>query len=419
MVARRLRGDTAGDDLDSFPVFPMKHRPLLGSIVLALAASTAAAHIGSYDSALHAHSIPFARRLARPEGKLLLVHVSEDPARGLPYFRWPTPDARRTLDLFVRETVITELDVETDAEQVAELGVSAPALLIMDPSGNVLWRFEGELGLRSLLRRTRGWFEGEAALARVEVALENKGREHDFTRERLAAVHARNGELELALGEYVWCVERAVTGRSPAAVARRARLFEEVGELAERIPRAEALVDELLLQIERRLHAEEDGLLARDYARWNHARGLGERTLATYRALEVGNRARRGLFDAVFDELVRAGDYEEALSAIRPLEAFLGEVAHVERTAVTRPAFAARGTGRGTRSFALRRGGGLVEALAATRRDEEARALLEAILRFDGTPGTRALLREYLGRSGSATLLPLVADRREKEVRVR
>ena len=397
----------------------MKHRPRLGPLVLALAAGPAGAHIGSYDSALHAHSIPLARRLALPEGKLLLVHVSEDPARGLPYFRWPTPESRRALDLFVRETVITELDVQTDADQVSELGVSAPALVLMDPSGSVLWSFEGELGLRSLVRRTGRWFEGQDARARVELALENKGREHDFTRGRLAAVLARNGELELALGEYGWCLERAVTGRSPAAVARRARLLEELGELAERLPRAEALIEELLLQIERRLHAEEDELLARDYARWNHARGLGERTLATYRALEVGSRARRGLFDAVFDELVRDGDHEEALRAIRPLEAFLGEVAHVERTAVTRPALAAQGSGRGTRSFALRRGGGLVEALAATGRDEEARVLLEAILCFDDTPETRGLMREHLGRSGSTTLLPLVAERRGKEVRVR
>ena len=118
--------------------------------------------------------------------------------------------------------------------------------------------------------------------------------------------------------------------------------------------------------------------------------------------------------DEAIEALLSAGASPDA-----PAPAGVGEGAQVARRAVTRPALAAQGAGRGTRSFALRRGGGLVEALAATGRDEEARVLLEAILCFDDTPETRGLMREHLGRSGSTTLLPLVAERRGKEVRVR
>jgi hypothetical protein len=59
---------------------------------------------------------------------------------------------------------------------------------------------------------------------------------------------------------------------------------------------------------------------------------------------------------------------------------------------------------RGTRAFAIRRGAALVEALAALGRTEEAKELMERVVRFDDSPHTLSLLKNHVRRAGHEEL---------------
>jgi hypothetical protein len=214
----------------------------------------------------------------------------------------------------------------------------------------------------------------------------------------------RCGKFDQALEEYLWCLEVGLRQNILYAAARRRLLLKGFVSLTEQYPPARAALLERRAAMEQALRGDQDSAnLARDLAELNCCLGNEARNLALYDQLPPRSKARHILFDRVLDQLVECRRYGDVLAVLDPLRVFSQEahLARIRGGSNERGPEAAQQ--RGTRAFAVARGAALVEALAGAGRVKEAHALIKAILRYDDTPETRALLKQHAGRANLET----------------
>lgn len=379
---------------------------------LALAMTCAASgHPGHFYSAFHAETLPEACELAHTEHKLVFVYVLGPRQRACPFLVRPTGRDAPLLDLLVRETVMVVIDPATSPKCLAPYNIEqGPALLLLDATGDEQTRFPAELSSTQLVRKLAEQLATTATVARVREALSARGAEHYFTRERLARMLALAGDSDAALRAFTWCMRRSVAGKDPAALYRRRLLFQAFADFASRHAPARAVLDTQRAQIEEDLQSGRDNpILARDLAELNHYLDDDGRTLRLFDSLPEDCRARHGLFDRLLPHLVAARRYDDVLSYVRPRAAFRGEAQLARGRSLLWATAPGETTARGTRAFAVARGAALVESLAGTNRDAEARTLVDDILRFDDRAATRELLRSHARRANAPQLADYIA----------
>ena len=254
-------------------------------------------------------------------------------------------------------------------------------------------------------RELRSQLTGEDAVDRARLNLRTKGRDDFFSRERLASALRHAGHIEEAVAEYAWCAGQAVEAKTLAAKSRRSKLFAAITDFARENPAADNLLNGILDDAETSLLKEKDDpLLARDLTQI-YQKSKKARAKTFFNQLDKESRARHGLLDLLFDDLVAEGRYQEVLKLIDPLEAFKGEVKRYQRNRILRPALAEHGKGRGTRSFVIQRSLALTQALAETGETAKASTLMKNLLEFDNRETTQQALRESLGKAGRLDLI--------------
>lgn len=378
--------------------------PTLFGVALALAPQSSA-HDGPAPSAIHAHDLPEALRLAESDSRLVLLHVSANERLGLPLLRWPDEHSWEALEPILRESVV----VDTLAGTAGLPG--GPGTYLLSSDGQVLWRGLADVRLIPLIHATREWFQGEAPLERAQAALTKRGASDFLSRERMAGALALAGRIDDAFEHGMWCLAQGQARTSHAAVARRGIVLVGLAHMAQG---RGALTAQLLVERDRMASealAQDDPSLALDVAHLDAAMSQSSRTVATYRSTERGSRVRLALLDAVFDLLLEEGDHQALADVVPALEAFQGEVALTRRTQAARPATARYGTGRGTEAFTLKRGAGLVEILAATGKSTEAAELMDSYLDFERSERSIATLRLAVERAGSPLAELALAER--------
>jgi tetratricopeptide (TPR) repeat protein len=370
-------------------------------LVASCASLPAWAHRGhGFGNPFHAVSLQEACQLARDESKLVFVFVTEPRGSAFAYLERPTWVDWRAIDLLIRETVAVKLESQLNAAELKRYEIKQyPTMMLLNPDGSCRKQFAGELTPKQLMEALATDLSGEDSLARVRQAIEKTDGEDPFTRERLAQALARCGQYDQALKEYLWCLEVALRRNIPYAAARRRLLLKSFVSLAEQYPPARVALLERRDAMEQALRGEEDSAnLARDLVELNCCLDEEQRNLALYDALPARSKARQVLFDRVIDQLIEQQRYAEILAMLDPLRAFSQEVrlARIRGGSNERGPEAARQ--RGTRAFAVTRGAALVEALAGAGRTQEARTLIKAILNYDDTPETQALLKRHADR---------------------
>jgi len=372
------------------------------------------AHRGhGFGNPFHAVSLEEACQLARDESKLVFVFVTEPRGSAFPYLERPTWGDWRAIDLLIRETVAVKLEAQQNAAELQRYEIEKhPAMLLLNPDGSERRRITGELAAEQLMELLAADLSGEDSLARVREAVERAEGEDPFARERLAQALARCGKLSQALEEYLWCLEVGLRENVPYAAARRRLLLKGVVSLAEQPPPAREALMERRAAMEQTLRSERDSAnLARDLAELNRCLGDEARNLALYDRLPTRSKARHILFDRVLDQLVAHRRYGDVLAALEPLRAFSEEARLARILGGSDERGPEASQRRGTRAFAVARGAKLLEALAGTGRAAEARALVDAILRYDATPETRALLKQHAGRVQNQEVVSYIESR--------
>ena len=387
---------------DSF----FSRRALTALLLLGGLTSIAPAHLGhGFGNPFHAVSLEEARKLARDELKLVFVFVTEPGGLALEYLERPTWEDWRTIDLLIQETVAVKLDASRHASDLHAYQIDrSPAIFLLDPDNGVVCHLTGELSAPQVMETITVHLSGEGAVARARQAV--KKADHDpYMRERLARALARCEEFDDALAEYLWCLETGLSTNIPYAAARRSIMLTGFVSLAEAHPPARKALNERRAAMEQALCSGQDSAnLARDLAELNECLDEAKRNLTLYDRLPERSKARYILYDRVLGQLVEHRRYSEALRFMEPLRAFSQEVrlTRIHGGAEERSARAARH--RGTRAFAIARGAILAEALAGTGKHQEARALVDAVFKYDGTMDTRSLLKMHAGRAQDSAL---------------
>jgi hypothetical protein len=384
---------------------PVKAR--IGFLVLFLNLSfcqSIQAHPG-YQGIFHAHRLEEAKQLASREYRSIFVYVNEDRGKRFKLFRWPELDKSGLLEALTKETVMLELDASLHAADLAAYNIDPPAVLLLDANGTLQARWPGKTNLGRLSRELIAVLYADTALHMARANLQHKG-DTDFpARERLAVALAKAGDIQGAAEHYRWCARQSIESASPAAKMRRTALLTNLAQLAKSSEVFRSLLIDVRTESERRLLAVQDPALARDLGRLNARLGDARRNQQLFDQLARGSDARRGLFDYLVEPMAEAGRYEEMLELIDPLAALKGEIKRYQRNTVLRPSSAEQGTGRGTRSFVIKRALAITQALAAQGKDDEALQLLRELQGFDDREETRRSRQQILMRSGRTDLI--------------
>ncbi|MGE0478953.1 MAG: thioredoxin family protein [Phycisphaerae bacterium] len=398
-------------------------RDILSALVLMIAvtvtvAAQPATDGGSSRAVRHSGDAVFrelgyaaALAAAREEQKPLLacfVAAYSLPCKFLDETTWVEPRVR---SLLAERVVAIRVDVEREAALAGRFRVDrTPTLLLLDADERELDCIEGYRTAKLMVDELEGALAGRDAETRARARIEQTRGQDAVARHALANVLVRKGRETEALEQFEWCFDQALPRNIVYASTQRAALFSDWARLAARFAPARDAMQARRAACERVLLEERDEAnVARNLAGLAQHLGDTEALVEFYDRLKADSRARGVLIDAVFDRLVDARRYDDILAEIEPRESFRHrvQVARAGGGLACCPVHARRGPG--TVGSVVERGARLVEALAATKRDADARALIDDVIRFEDTIATRELLVARLER----------AERRELADRVR
>jgi hypothetical protein len=370
------------------------------------------AHIGHLGGAFHAPTLRQAQEMAQDQYKLIFMYVTGPGAGRCEYLDRPTAREAPLVGLLVRETIITVLDRQQNAEELQRYALeSFPGLFLLAPDGSVLKQYDRLASAPTLTRLLEGDLAAGDAVARARRCLASKDGQDALARERLARVLVRTGAVDEGVRVYGECLAAALDRKDVLATNTRRVLLRGLIDVAAEHKAGRNLLDKFRERVEERLLKQTDVKLAQDWAELNDWLGENQRTLALYEQLSEKNVNRFGLFDRIFDLLIEARRYEEVLALIDPQRAFQGEAFQARSGNVSWLAAPRGGVQRGTRAFAVARGARLVEALAATGAEPAARQLIDSIWRFKQTAATGEVLLERLARVEAHDLRAYVRQR--------
>jgi len=379
-------------------------RPARTALVMLLAligwCPAARAHLQhTFGNAFHPVSLAEAYRLAEEEFKIVALYLTELDGRAASFLERPTWEDWRSLELLLHEAVAIKLDGGRAVDKVERFEVaSLPAIVLLNQDGTVRKRFTPPASADGLIEQLVPDLSGPDTVARAREAVE-KQPGNLLVRERLAEAFARHGALAEALEHYNWCVDVGLRSDPRIANARRPFVFEGLIRLAARHRPARERLDARWDAMQKGVLADPNAVeLARDLAALGECLGRQERLVEIYDRLPARSRGRYILFHRIIDQLVELRRYDEVLRLIfQPKREFVRE--------------AVRAATRGTRKQTVARGAVFVEALAGANRVEDARELIEAVLRFDDTAETRALLTHHARRAESPELTSFIESR--------
>lgn len=385
---------------------------LMGALFLL--PGTAAAH-ENHDFGSVFHDVPFGEAcdIARDEFKLVCVYVRPKDESVPDYLETPSQRDWRTIDLLLRECVMTRYDPATAAANLDGEFDDAPLVVFADAEGAERFRLPGHPTPTELDDALSDEFCETGAVQRAREALKARGPDQPLARERLASVLARCGDKDAALREYMWCVRKGLRDRRNAqyAAGRRQLLFMHIAAFAKKYPPARDAIERERAQMEKLLLENDNANLARDLDQLNRSLGERKRSLELYtRLTEDHRRARHVLFDRIIDLLIEARRYEHVLKLVDPQRAFRQEVMVARRQKRFWNDAPESSLLRGQRLFAVGRGAAFVEALVATDQAAAGKELIDAIVRFDDADSTIAKLRQHAARAGNPEVLKYVEN---------
>lgn len=377
-------------------------------VCLLLLTSTANAHRGhAFGSPFHEITLEEACKLARDEHKLVFVYINEPQGVPPDYLDRPVWNDWRAIDLLIRETVAVQIDAAKDQPDIEKLDVKTPPeMLLLNTDGSLRRRWPGDADVNTLMEGLAASLSDEQSLQRVRAAFAELGPDDPLARERLAETLTRCGNYDEAAKHYRWCVEVGLPNNLPYAVARRRLVMNGFVRLARQSPDVRKTLLALRDKMEAELRAgTADANRARDYAELNRALDDEPRTLVLYNELPKRSKARYALFDRVFDQLVANRQYDDILAVLDPQRALLEELHLARRKRSTGDEGPDAVEIRGTRAFTIARGCALIEVLAGTGKLEQAKKLVNRLLRFDDSRATHDLLRKHAKHAQADALL--------------
>ncbi len=213
----------------------------------------------------------------------------------------------------------------------------------------------------------------------------------------------RQGKNGKALAEFLWCFDEGMRKSPQFAEQRLNALLSNVARLGQTYPPAlEALRQRRDAARSHVLEDTNDVFSLVNLVALNRQLGESAANLVFYSQLPAGSRARDVLGRYVFDQLIEARRYPEAAAA-QPFDQFKRTFDLIIRQYDAHPE-----RKKGLPRYVGQGGGKELEALAGAGNLDQARGLLQALLKADRSETTVSALRDHLERAGHGELLDAV-----------
>ncbi|MGD0615873.1 MAG: thioredoxin domain-containing protein [Verrucomicrobiota bacterium] len=331
------------------------------------------------------------------------------PCKMLDRTTWQDP---KVMSLLQDKTIPLRIDAEQNVALAKRYQIDAyPTLLLLKPDGSVLDRLVGYRDAARFVTEFNDALAGKTALmrAREAVAAAAKGGLEDQVQARyeLGRTLAEAGQKAEALKEYLWLFDEGMKNAPGYTGVRGSFLLSSIQELGRDYPPALAVLRDRRDAAKSQLESGGgDFAAAMDFASLNRTLDEERLTLDVFDKLSPDSPGRRLLAPFVFDKLLDARRYADAVAA-QPPDQFTNQFEHIVR----------RLWGDGTqklnpealqtaRKIYLEKAAQEIEALAGADKLDDARRLLERVRAVDDSESTRTLLREHLSRAGRSRLMP-------------
>lgn len=217
---------------------------------------------------------------------------------------------------------------------------------------------------------------------------------------------ARSGDTAAALKEFLWCLDEGMVKVSSYSGVRRSFLLSEIEKLGAQDPAAlAALRDRRDAAEKRMLSSAKDYDSSADFAALNRTLKEDARTVQAYDQLDAADPRRRTMAMLVFDQLVEAQRYKDALEG----RTYDQMASRFEMNAAERPLPAGvtnpEALRAANRKYVVTTTTAGIEVLAGVGDLDHARTLATRLLAYDGSDNTKAVLQQHLSRAGHADLL--------------
>lgn len=315
--------------------------------------------------------------------------------------------------LLREKSVALKIDAEKEKALTRRYQLNAyPTLLLLKPDGTELDRIVGYRESAKFIEEFSAGLAGQTALQRARAAVTNSTDDDHRVQARydLARELARTGQSAAALAEYLWCYDEGMVQAQNFAGVRVSHLLNSIATLGENFPPALAALEERRAKAKAAfLAGNADPATARDLAALNRQLGAEADTLALYSQLPRTDARRRALGYSLYDKLLDARRYEEALEA-EPFAAIgkrwaFWQAEDSQNAAAKMPAEMLKMK----REYFVKWFAEHLEVLAGAGQLDDAREFLATALAYDGSPEARAVYREHLARAGRGDLLPEIA----------
>jgi thiol-disulfide isomerase/thioredoxin len=350
----------------------------------------------SYESAL---------KQAEREHKIVFIDFFTTwcgPCKMLDASTWRDP---AVIALLKEKTVALRIDAEKSADLAKRYSIEAyPTMVLIRPDGTVIDTLVGYEDPRKFSENFASSLAGTTSLMRAREAAEkaqgSNPQAWTLARYTLGQELANKGEDAQALTEYLWCFDDGMKNNKGLLGVRESFLLTSIGNLGRHYPLA---LDALRVRRDK-ARAElpassSDSVAFQDFSCINHALGEDQVTLSYFDKLPPKSPKRAALGEYVFELLLSAQRYGDAVSA-RPYALYKTHLEVFKEAVVRSPAEEAYAL----RAYIISDAAKELEVLAGAGKLDDARDLLKTTLEFDHSAATVATLHEHLKRAGHVDL---------------
>jgi thioredoxin 1 len=304
------------------------------------------------------------------------------------------------------KTVAVRIDAEKDKALAARYGVSAyPTLALIRPDGTLIDRLVGYKDPTVFTQNFISSLAGKTSLSRAQDAVnEAVGKSIDTlvqARFNLGQQLAQNGRDADALAQFLWCYDDGMKQAQDFTGVRVSFLLVDLDSLARHYtPAHDAMIQRRDLAKKLMTSDPSATSAAQDLAALNHYLGCDDATLAIFDNLPAASPLRQKLGFYVFDQLLAAKRYNDAVKAI-PYADFMRTFGYMAQSMDKGPPQAADSM----KSFLVEDAAKEIEALAGANQLPAAKSLIAAVLKVDSSIKARSVLHDHLARAGHADLL--------------
>lgn len=353
--------------------------------------------------------LPFeaALKQARTEHKVVFIDFFTTwcgPCKRLDATTWRDPGV---IALLKDKTIALRLDAEKNPDLAKRYSVNAyPTMALIDPDGTLRDTLVGYMDAPKFTADFNDSLAGKTSLTRaqdaVDAAKAGGGSAYVQARYHLGQELANKGKNAEALAEYLWCFDDGMKNIASYSGVRVSFLLNDVDHLAHRYPPAldalKARRDEALKALEA---SPSDFHAAQDYASLNHYLDDDKATLAYFDKLPADSPARRAMGYSVFDLLLEAKRYGDALG-VQPYAQYKSRLAGEALAQLLLPKEHLALLRDVESEFSAKE----VEALAGAGQLDDARDLIKIIFATNSSPKARDAVSQHLARAGHPELLP-------------